>query len=204
MSGTLSISPLTGPAVTAALGDLARLRIDVFRAWPYLYAGSEAYEARYLAAYAVSPGAIVVAARDGPDGPIVGMATAAPLEDHAPEFAQPLAAQGIAARDVLYLGESVLLPRFRGQGAGHAFFDLREAHGAALGRPICAFCAVQRPPDHPLRDPAHRPLDPFWHKRGYAPVPGMVGRFAWQDLGEEIETEKPMQVWLRRSRSGTR
>ncbi|MEL6233278.1 MAG: GNAT family N-acetyltransferase, partial [Pseudomonadota bacterium] len=183
---------------------LARLRIDVFRAWPYLYDGSEAYEARYLAAYADSPGAIVVAARAGPEGPIVGMATAAPLEDHAPEFAQPLAAQGIAARDVLYLGESVLLPQYRGQGAGHVFFDLREAHGAALGRPICAFCAVQRPPDHPRRDPAYRPLDPFWRKRGYVPVPGMLGQFAWQDLGEKTETEKPMQVWLRHAQAVTR
>ena len=30
-----------------------------------------------------------------------------------------------------------------------------------------AFCAVQRPSDHPERPPGYAPLDPFWRKRGY-------------------------------------
>ena len=35
---------LTGDAVAGALDDLARLRIAVFRDWPYLYDGDVAYE----------------------------------------------------------------------------------------------------------------------------------------------------------------
>jgi len=46
---------LTGDGLTAALADLARLRIAVFRDWPYLYDGDEAYEREYLRAYA-APG----------------------------------------------------------------------------------------------------------------------------------------------------
>jgi GNAT superfamily N-acetyltransferase len=192
----LDIAPLTGEALAAALPDLARLRIAVFRAFPYLYEGDEAYEARYLAAYADSPGAVVVAARDG--ARIVGMATAAPMEDHAAEFAAPFRDRGHDLADILYFGESVLLPEYRGLGAGHAFFDAREAHGLKLGRRVFAFCAVVRPPDHPARPAGYSPLDRFWARRGYAPVPGLVGRFAWRDLGEAAETEKPMQFWLKR------
>ena len=52
---------LTGDSVGAVLDDLARLRIAVFRDWPYLYDGDPAYERDYLRAYQ-SPGAVVVAA----------------------------------------------------------------------------------------------------------------------------------------------
>ena len=41
---------LTGNAVGEVLDDLARLRIAVFRDWPYLYDGDVAYERDYLTA----------------------------------------------------------------------------------------------------------------------------------------------------------
>ncbi|RMH45521.1 MAG: N-acetyltransferase [Alphaproteobacteria bacterium] len=192
----LDIAPLTGQALADALPELARLRIAVFRDYPYLYDGDEGYESRYLAAYAESPGAVVIAARDG--GRIVGMATAAPMEDHAGEFAAPFRSAGHDVGQILYLGESVLLPEWRGRGIGHRFFDLREAHGRALGRRTFAFCAVIRPADHPARPAGYRPLDPFWRKRGYAPVPGLVTTFSWRELGEAEPSPKPMQFWLKR------
>lgn len=191
----MEVKPLTGSALRAALGDLARLRIAVFAEWPYLYDGDEAYEQRYLATYEASPGAIVVAALD--EGRIVGAATGTPMEDHATEFAAPLAKAGLAVEHCFYCAESVLLPAYRGQGLGHAFFDAREAHARSLGRSHAVFCAVQRPADHPARPASYRPLDGFWRKRGYAPVEGAFARFRWKDHGDTTETEKPLQLWSR-------
>lgn len=192
----LTVEPLTGDALEAALPDLARLRIAVFRAWPYLYEGDDAYERDYIRRYAESPGAVVVAARDG--ATIVGAATAAPMEDHAAELAAPLAAAGFALSETLYCGESVLLPSHRGRGIGHAFFDAREAHGRALGRTVSCFCAVIRDPGDPRRPPDYAPLDPFWRKRGYAPVEGAEGSYSWREIGAAEETPHPMRMWLRR------
>ena len=45
---SLSVRPLTGPEIAAAIDDLAALRIAVFAAFPYLYDGAAAYEADYL------------------------------------------------------------------------------------------------------------------------------------------------------------
>ena len=192
---TLTYQVLDGDAVAAALDDLARLRIDVFADWPYLYAGSLDYERDYVATYRDAQNAILVAAKDGDR--IVGAATGTPMEDHASDFAAPFAATGIPLTDIFYCAESVLLPDFRGQGAGHVFFDMREAKAKALGRRYVAFCSVMRPEDHPARPADYRPLDEFWRKRGYEKLDGVVARFKWTDHGDAEQSEKPLQFWMK-------
>ncbi|MFT4149493.1 MAG: GNAT family N-acetyltransferase [Paracoccaceae bacterium] len=191
----MEVRALTGPALEAALDDVARLRIAVFRDWPYLYDGDPAYERDYLSAYRDSPGAIVVGAFDGPR--LVGAATGTPMADHAAEFAAPFAGVEVPMADIFYCAESVLLPDYRGRGLGHAFFDAREDHARSLGATHSAFCSVLRPADHPMRPRHARTNDAFWRKRGYAPLPGVVAEFRWKDLGQAEETAKPLQFWMR-------
>jgi GNAT superfamily N-acetyltransferase len=191
----LEVRTLTGAALAAALDDVARLRIAVFRAFPYLYDGDLDYERRYLATYAESEAAILVGAFDGTR--LVGAATGTPMEDHADDFARALADWEVPMAQVFYCAESVLLPEYRGQGAGHAFFDAREAHARTLGRSHAAFCSVIRPHDHPARPADYRPLDGFWRKRGYAPLPGAIARFRWKEMGEDGQSEKNLQFWTR-------
>lgn len=191
---TVTTRVLTGEALAAALEDVARLRIRVFHDFPYLYDGDADYERDYLRAYQ-SPGAVVVAALDG--ARVVGAATGAPMTDHAADFAAAFADRPEPLDQIFYCAESVLLPEYRGQGIGHAFFDAREAHARGLGLTYSAFCSVIRPVDHPARPRGYRPLDAFWRKRGYAPQPGVIARFSWKDLGQSQETEKPLQFWMR-------
>lgn len=191
----LRIETLTGAALEAALDDVARLRIEVFRAWPYLYDGDLAYERDYLQSYRDSAGAVVVGAFDADR--LVGAATGTPLADHADDFAAAFAESTLDMADIFYCAESVLLPAYRGQGAGHGFFDAREAHARELGFAKSAFCSVIRPKEHPLHPTGYTPLDPFWRKRGYRPLPGVVAKFAWKDIGQPKETTKALQFWLR-------
>ncbi|MFE3838993.1 GNAT family N-acetyltransferase [Pseudogemmobacter sonorensis] len=195
-AGGVEIRALAGEALGAALDDVARLRIAVFRDWPYLYDGDLAYERDYLRVYRDSPGALVVGAFDG--ARLVGAATASPMEDHAAEFAAPLRRIGLPVEQIYYAAESVLLPQYRGRGIGHRFFDLREARARALGDSHMAFCAVIRPGDHPLRPGDARSNEGFWSRRGYARVEGAVAQFAWRDIGATEESGKPLQFWMRR------
>lgn len=191
---SVAVRVLTGDALARALDDVARLRIAVFRDWPYLYDGDQDYERDYLRAYQ-SPGAVVVAAMDGDR--IVGAATGAPMADHAADFAAAWSDRPEPLSEIFYCAESVLLPDYRGRGLGHAFFDAREDHARALGARWSAFCSVIRSDDHPLRPAGYRPLDGFWTRRGYAPLPGVVAQFAWKDLGQPAETDKSLQFWMR-------
>ncbi|MGY6570233.1 MAG: GNAT family N-acetyltransferase [Salinarimonas sp.] len=191
----VSVKPLTGGDLEAALDSVADLRIRVFRDFPYLYDGDHAYERRYLESYRHSPGAILVGAFEGDR--LVGAATGTPLTDHADDFAAAFAGTGIDLETVFYCAESVLLPGWRGRGIGHHFFDLREAHARALGFRKSAFCAVIRPADHPCRPTGYRSLDGFWRARGYRPLEGVVASFRWKDVGEPQESAKSLQFWIR-------
>lgn len=192
---SLDIRPLSRAELTTHIDDVAQLRIAVFRDWPYLYDGDLDYERSYLRPYLKSDNAIVVGAFDGSH--LVGASTGMPLIDHAEDFAAAFSNTGFDLAEIFYCAESVLLPQYRGQGAGHAFFDAREAHARHLGYHRACFCGVVRPQDHPARPPDHTPLDPFWRKRGYAPLDGVIARFPWKDLGASDETEKTLQFWMR-------
>lgn len=191
----MKVRALSGTAVDDALEDVARLRISVFREWPYLYDGDMDYERSYLQAYQLSKKALIVGAYDGDW--LVGASTGAPLSEHASDFAEAFAQTEIDLSEVYYCAESVLLKSYRGRGLGHTFFDKREAFAADRGFKKICFCSVMRPSDHPLRPSDYRSLDGFWEARGYSQLPGVVAKFAWKDIDQSAETQKPLQFWIR-------
>lgn len=190
----ITIQTASGAQVLPWLDAVAALRIEVFRDFPYLYDGELDYERRYLASYASSANSLFVLARDGDK--VVGASTGIPLTDAEPEFQAPFIEQGIALDSVFYFGESVLQRAYRGHRLGHLFFDEREKFARSLGKSITAFCAVERPENHPLRLPDYTPLDSFWKKRGYEKQPAMRTFYNWLDIGETAATDKPMVFWL--------
>ena len=193
----LTFETVSGAALTARLPALAGLRISVFREWPYLYDGDAAYEARYLAAYAQSPGALVVAASTT-QGEAVGMATCQPGREASEKLRAAWANAGLDAASLCYFGESVLLPEYRGQGAGVRFFQEREAHARRLGLSIAAFCAVVRNENDPRRPRDYTPLDGFWRNRGYAPRPDISTVMSWRELGDTRETPHVLSFWVKK------
>lgn len=191
----IQIRRVAGADIHPYLDAVATLRISVFRDWPYLYDGDPAYEREYLDAYARSVDSVFVLAFD--DDAVIGASTGLPLADDSAEFRAPFEAQGIDTGRVFYFGESVLLPAYRGQGIGHAFFDHREAHARSLGRfDLAAFCAVDRDADDPRRPEAHRSNEVFWTKRGYVRQPEMTMRLHWNEVGRG-EAEHALTFWTR-------
>lgn len=193
---SLSFHNVSGNALAEFIPALAQLRIRVFRDYPYLYDGDEAYEKRYLQKYMDSPRSIIVLAVDG--ARVVGASSAIPLIDETGDVQQPFLDAGMNPAEIFYCGESVMLPEYRGRGAGVRFFNEREEHAKMLGgfRYSC-FCAVDRPEDHPRRPQTFIPLDGFWRKRGYRQQPQLQTTFCWQDLDEQRESDKPMIFWMK-------
>ncbi|MCE8027825.1 GNAT family N-acetyltransferase [Halomonas daqingensis] len=191
----IGLHTLKGSAIEPRLDELAHLRITVFRDYPYLYDGSFAYEADYLRRYAECPDSLFVLAEDG--DALVGAATGMPLAKDVAEFRAPFEQAGFDVNSVFYYGESVLLPSYRGRGIGKAFLAKRERHATERGFTTVAFCAVERPDDHPLKPAGYVPLHGFWRSQGYERHPELATTFRWKDIGEPTETDKPMVFWLK-------
>ena len=196
--GGMSVTILrcTGGEVEGYLADAARLRIEVFREFPYLYDGNLEAERKYLESYAKSALSVFVLAVA--DGEVVGVSTGLPLVDAAEEFQAPFAEAGWNLAEVFYFGESVLRREFRGGGIGHRYFDEREAHAGRHGFKVTAFCAVDREPDHPLRPQHCQSFDKFWERRGYRREHGMVAAVSWPQVDTGGEVENRLTFWTRR------
>ncbi|RDI98254.1 N-acetyltransferase [Dyella solisilvae] len=185
-----------GDAVRPHLDALARLRISVFRDYPYLYDGDMAYERRYLEAYARSKRSVFVLALDGDK--VVGCSTGIPLVDEVAAIQQPFVQRRMLLSEVFYFGESVLLPEYRGQGIGHRFFQNREAHARRLkGFRWTAFCAVERAANDPRQPEGYQPKDVFWRKRGYQRQDDMFCALEWTEVDGLSPCEHRLRFWLR-------
>ncbi|MEZ5462939.1 GNAT family acetyltransferase [Dokdonella sp.] len=188
---------LRGREIVDWLPAVARLRIAVFRDYPYLYDGDVAYEERYLASFAQAPDSVLVLVLSGEQ--VVGASTGLPLANTEPGFQAPFHERGMPVDEVFYCAESVLLPDYRGLGFGHRFFDEREAHARALGTVRwTSFAAVDRDVGDPRRPSDYRGNDLFWTRRGYVRQPAMSMRLAWKQIGEARETEQFLTFWMRK------
>lgn len=195
MRDSVDLKRVSGADIADYLADVARLRIAVFRDFPYIYDGTVDYERKYLQTYADCPYSLFVLALD--EGRVVGASTALPMAYEEEAFRKPFRDGGYDVDKVFYCAESVLLPEYRGRGLGWRFFDEREAHARELGGfEYSTFCAVHRPEDHPLRPADYKTLENLWTTRGYRQT-GMVTRFRWKDIDQPGETDKPMVFWLR-------
>lgn len=196
MTPELDFVQKNGREIESVFPELAQLRITVFRDYPYLYEGTVEYEKEYLQTYADAPRAALFAVYDGSS--LVGASTCIPLANETEDVQKPFIEADYDLNKVFYFGESILLPKYRGLGLGHRFFDAREAHACSFGEyTLACFCAVLRPDNHPMRRADYQPLDAFWTKRGYRKEPKLQSLFDWPDVGETESTVKPMVYWTR-------
>ncbi len=191
----LRIQTVSGADILPYTEALARLRIAVFREWPYLYEGSMDYERQYLKKYAACASSFVALALDGET--VVGASTAIPLAQADTDFKAAFATSTYAIDSIFYLGESVLLPEYRGQGLGHRFFEAREKQARALGSPYAAFCAVDREAGDPRKPQNYRQLDTFWQRRGYVTHPEIAAIFNWREIDQTLQSSHRLSFWIK-------
>jgi GNAT superfamily N-acetyltransferase len=191
----LRIETLHGPDIERRLDALARLRIEVFRDWPYLYEGSLDYERQYLRTYLDCPDSLALLVFDGERA--VAATTSLPLAAAEAAMRKPFAQAGYDLTAIHYFGESVVQKPYRGRGLGVRFFNEREAHARRLGQRLCTFCAVERAPEDPRKPADYVGNERFWHKRGYVRHPELVTTYSWPDIGSQQATDKRMVFWLR-------
>lgn len=195
LRGNLTFESYRGPAGLQVLDELAELRIEVFREFPYLYDGDKEYEAKYLGRYFESPHSFVMCARL--NGELIGATTAIWLPDESPMITE--AFQGRHDLEtVVYFGESLIRRPFRGRGLGKKFFAERELFAKTFDQVRwTSFCSVIRDANDPRRSAGDRSPEHLWWKMGYHPVVGMECKITWKEIGENSPSPKRLQFWVK-------
>jgi len=192
----ITVRSFTGSIDEKYIIELAKLRIAVFRDFPYLYDGSMEYERAYLKTYSDSADSIIAIAFDGDQ--IIGASTGIPMECETENVQKPWLDAHADVSTLFYYGESILLNAYRGKGIGVQFFEHRENWVKALNRfQLITFCGVIRPENHPFKPHDYNPLDDFWRKRGFEKTKNLVCRMHWKDINEETESEKMLHFWVK-------
>jgi GNAT superfamily N-acetyltransferase len=191
----------TGVQITAVIGDVAALRISVFREYPYLYDGNRAYEERYLQGLVRNDRSLVVVARV--DGAVIAAATALPLASDAEILAGidgPFAALGLDAHDHYYYSEIVVDPAHRSRGIAREFYRRREAHARALGYRRVCLAAIEREPGAVAVPSGYFDPAAIWAAMGFVREPSLFVTFRWPTRAAEgtRDLEHKLVFWLHR------
>ncbi|NCN27580.1 hypothetical protein GW915_08395 [bacterium] len=95
-SKRMEIKTLHGSEISPYLKDIARLRIQVFRDFPYLYEGSFEYEEKYLDRYAQGKGSLIAIVLD--KNKVVGATSCLPASEEMEAITEALSLAGITTK----------------------------------------------------------------------------------------------------------
>jgi GNAT superfamily N-acetyltransferase len=184
---------LTGAAIADVLDDVATLRLEIFREYPYLYQGRREDELKYLGTYAEAPDACVILAYDG--HAVIGAVAGMPLIHEDAQMLDAFAGTAFSLSDAYYVGELLFRPAYRNCGLGQKLLARQESYIRSLGRYRKLACAtVGRPDDHPLRPCDYISITRFLARTGFARLPGVTTHFMWRET-DGIVRDHPMQFW---------
>lgn len=197
---TLRLETHLGPAILPYVRDVAAMRIEGFRDFPYLYEGTYEYEAKYLEGYAKEPRAMLIRVLDGDR--LAAVATSTPLASSADivaEAPERFAALGHDPATFYYYAEILVKKAFRGRGIAEMIYRERERWAKQWGYENLCLAVVQRPPDHPLRPADYKSPERIWIRHGFTKTSVEIV-YNWPTIlpgGKVEELDNPMTFWMR-------
>jgi GNAT superfamily N-acetyltransferase len=185
----------SGTAIANVLDDLATLRLEIFREYPYLYEGRRKDELDYLGTYAKVVDACAILAYYG--STIIGAATGMPLIHEDAQTLDAFARASLPLGEIYYVGELLFRPAWRNTGLGRKSLARLENHVHSFGSYRMLTCAtVERPDDHPLRPLDYIPITRFLAKTGFARLTGVTTHFKWLET-DGVKRDHSMQFWVK-------
>lgn len=189
-----------GAGIAPYVKEVAAIRIRGFRDFPYLYAGSAAYEEAYLSQYLNEPRAMLIRVRDA--GETIAVATATPLAcscDIVADAPALLRRAGFVPEAFFYYAEILVDHAYRGRGIARRIYEERERAARSFGYTSLCLASVQRPEDHPLKPRGYVAAERIWIRDGFRRT-GVVFPYGWPTIqpdGSVVEQDNPLEFWVR-------
>lgn len=182
------------------IDDVARLRIETFREFPYLYEGNLTYEKSYLEKFCRAKNSLIVIAFDNKK--VIGALTGLPLSEEESEIQEPWIEKGFDLSTIYYFNEALIEANYRNSGLGSKLFEIAEDWANKHFEQF-SLASVLRADDHPSKPKNYQGLDGFWNKLGYQKQKDLICNLEWKEIGENTETKKSMIFWKKQILTST-
>jgi GNAT superfamily N-acetyltransferase len=192
----IHVRSFTGNGLKPYLHSLAKLRMEVYKEFPYFEEPDLERETKLIKKTFQSKESIGVLIFDNTT--LVGVSLGYPLSIEEAALQRPFKERNLDIGSHFFFGDSTLLKAYRGRGIGHHFFDAREAHVCGLKKykHIC-FCVPEQLETSAEAPKDFIPLHDFWRKRGYVKHSELDGFLSWKNIGQTASSEKKMVFWLK-------
>jgi GNAT superfamily N-acetyltransferase len=189
---------IKGVEIEKYLDELAKMRLEYFKEFPYLYEGDWENERGNLSKLADDQHSILVLAFEGQE--IAVVSTATPLKGEYVEVPEAFFNDlGFANEDLYYFGEIIVHQKFRGYGLATRIFKEQEKYAEDLGFKAICFLVVEREDNHPLKPEAYRENDVKWEHLGYHRTDKAIF-FEWptiQATGPAKNIKNKLVFWMK-------
>lgn len=190
----IQLQVVKGKDIFPFTDSLASLRLEIFREYPYLYEGNMEEERKYLKMYYQSKQSLIVLAKDHET--IIGVITGLPLLEATDEIKEVFVQNKVAMEGIFYLGEIVLLKKYRKTNIAFRLF--KEFENEIKSKKLyqqMAMCEVERPDAD-----TKKPLDyaaTNKQSKDFVQHKDLVTSFSWKDIGDSVKTQKKMRFWMK-------
>jgi GNAT superfamily N-acetyltransferase len=153
-------------------------------------------EIKHLSKYTECEQSIAALLFEGTE--VVGAATGMPFHLDDEQIQKPLLDMLLDTNRYYHFAEALLLKSYRGRGAGHHFYDLRERHAKALGFEWACLYMKDRNEMDPEKPKDYFPLDDFWRKRGFVHHSELKLIRQWKKITEHSPTDQECSFWIKK------
>lgn len=170
---------------------------EVYQEYPYLYLPSDndKYD-EYFKSLQDIPNAIVCIAFD--KGRAIGAAIGLPICEANNRVLEAFDGVKIGLNHMYYLGELVLLPKYRKQGIGSTIYYSFEAAVKEMGTyNSIALCQIEDPSYDALKPKGYVPNDRLWKKLGFVHQPQFNFNSPWVNVNQTEPSSHHLVFWIK-------
>ena len=103
-------------------------------------------------------------------------------------------------QEIFCIGEVMVRADSRGKGLGTELLSkMLDLIDPSKFKTAC-FYTVIREAQHHLKPSHYKSPERLWKRLGFIKDPVKIVHFRWKDIGSTIETDKPMNVWIKKLR----
>jgi len=189
-----------GNEINNNIDDVARLRIEEFRNFPYLYDGNLEYEKNYLKCYADDIKSTLALAKV--NNTLAGVSTGIPLISNSEIVSgidKIFLEHNLNPDSCYYYGEIIIKPEFRGIGLASLLYKAQDEVIKNWGYKQVCILTVVREIDHPMQPSDYKQKDGMWEHLGFKRL-NIIQSHHWptiQPNGSVVNIKNDLEFWIK-------